>query len=32
VRLYPLGERMAWQVAVTGAQAIEERQDFWIVT
>jgi CRISPR-associated protein Cas2 len=32
VRLYPLDERTARQVAVIGARTIEERQDFWIVT
>jgi CRISPR-associated protein Cas2 len=32
VRLYPLDERTARQVAVIGARVIEERQDFWIVT
>jgi CRISPR-associated protein Cas2 len=31
VRLYPLGDRAALQVAVIGARVIEERQDFWIV-
>jgi CRISPR-associated protein Cas2 len=32
VRLHPLDERSARQVAVIGARVIEERQDFWIVT
>jgi CRISPR-associated protein Cas2 len=32
VRLYPLDERAARQVAVIGARTIEERQDFWIIT
>jgi CRISPR-associated protein Cas2 len=32
VRLYPLDDRSARQVAVIGARVIEERQDFWIVT
>jgi CRISPR-associated protein Cas2 len=32
VRLYPLDDRAARQVAVIGARMIEERQDFWIVT
>jgi CRISPR-associated protein Cas2 len=32
VRLYPLDDRAARQVAVIGARVIEERQDFWIVT
>lgn len=32
VRMYPLDERVARQVAVLGARVIEERQDFWIVT
>ena len=32
VRLYPLDERAACGVTVIGARAIEERQDFWIVT
>jgi CRISPR-associated protein Cas2 len=32
VRLYPLGDDAARQVAVIGARMIEERQDFWIVT
>jgi CRISPR-associated protein Cas2 len=31
IRLYPLGDRAARQVAVIGARVIEERQDFWIV-
>lgn len=31
VRLYPLDDRAAGQVAVIGARVIEERQDFWIV-
>jgi CRISPR-associated protein Cas2 len=31
IRLYPLGDRAAQQVAVIGARVIEERQDFWIV-
>ena len=31
VRLYPLGDRAARQVAVIGARVIGERQDFWIV-
>ena len=32
VRLYPLDEQSARQVAVLGARLIEERPDFWIVT
>lgn len=32
VRMYPLDDRAASQVAVIGARIIEERQDFWIVT
>jgi CRISPR-associated protein Cas2 len=32
VRLYPLDDRTARQVAVIGARTIEERQDFWIIT
>jgi CRISPR-associated protein Cas2 len=32
VRMYPLDDRSARQVAVIGARVIEERQDFWIVT
>ena len=32
VRLYPLNDSAARQVAVIGARVIEERQDFWIVT
>ena len=32
VRLYPLDDSAARQVAVIGARVIEERQDFWIVT
>jgi hypothetical protein len=32
VRLYPLDDRAARQVAVIGARTIEERQDFWIIT
>jgi CRISPR-associated protein Cas2 len=32
VRLYPLDDRTARQVAIIGARTLEERQDFWIVT
>jgi CRISPR-associated protein Cas2 len=32
VRMYPLDDHAARQVAVIGARIIEERQDFWIVT
>jgi len=32
VRLYPLDDGAARQVAVIGARMIEERQDFWIIT
>jgi CRISPR-associated protein Cas2 len=32
VRLYPLDDRTARQVAVLGARTIKERQDFWIIT
>jgi CRISPR-associated protein Cas2 len=32
VRLYPLDDRAARQIAVIGARTIEERQDFWIIT
>jgi CRISPR-associated protein Cas2 len=32
VRLYPLDDRTARQMAIIGARTLEERQDFWIVT
>lgn len=32
IRIYPLDERAAGDVAVLGARIIEERQDFWIVS